>query len=188
MLCITTGNNHSGICCRVFLFSFKYLAIILSLFNSLLFSLYPQSVSLSLRNHILYTIGSQSNLMHRYSLIKLICRDSLFQSVLDSFMPPIPQHTSVHTLAQYILVPPLSFSLAALQSTEMPRSSQNATPNYFPISLKQLLPIQCNRPLIGDNKQRRLDNKQSRMFRNDDLGVGQTVTGPCSRTSFLYRN
>lgn len=73
-----------------------------NLLPSFPFSLYLQSVSLSLCNHILYTIGSQSNLMHRYSLIKLICRDSLFQSVLDSFMPP---YQNTHTLTQYILIP-----------------------------------------------------------------------------------
>lgn len=49
----------------------------------------------------------------------------------------------------------------------MPHSSQNVTP-YFPILLKQLFPVQCNRSLIGDTKQRRLNNKQpTRMSWND---------------------
>lgn len=117
-------------------------------------SLYLQSVSLSLCNHILYTIGSLSNLMHRYSLIKLICRDSLLQSVLSSFMPPYQNTRARATVHPHSPM----FLLAALQSTEMPRSSQNVTPNYFLISLKQLFPIQYNRCLIGDTKQRRPDN------------------------------
>lgn len=42
---------------------------------------------LSLCNHILNTIGSQSNLMHRYSLIKLICGDPS-----PPVCPPSPCH------------------------------------------------------------------------------------------------
>lgn len=47
------------------------------------------------------------------------------------------------------------FSLAASQSAEMPRSSRNVTPNYFPISRKQLLPVQHGRSLIGDTQRQR---------------------------------
>lgn len=58
----------------------------------------------------------------------------------------------------------------------MPRSSQNVTPNYFLISLKQLFPIQHNRSLIGDTKRRRLDSKQpTTKSSNDTPGVGGEV-------------
>lgn len=95
--------------------------------------------------------------MHRQSLIKLICRDS--PPVCPQFIhAPIVKHTHAHTRAVHPHFP--VFLLAALQSAEMPRSSQNVTPNYFLISLKQLFPVQYNRSLIGDTKQRRLNNKQ----------------------------
>lgn len=69
----------------------------------------------SLCNHILNTIGSQSNLMHRYSLIKLICGDPLLQSVLHPHARLVPYATPPHTHTR----PTLPSS--ALQST------QNAT-------------------------------------------------------------
>lgn len=129
MLHITTGNNYF-ICCEVVVFSPKSLAIIFSLSFSfspsltLSISLSPfisnLCVSLSLCNHILYTIGSQSNLMHRYSLIKLIWRDPLLQSVLNSFMPPY-QNTHTYTYScstspfRYVLVGSSAISRNATQ-------------------------------------------------------------------------
>lgn len=50
----------------------------------------------SLCNHILYTIGSRSNLMHHYSLIKLICGDPLLEFARNPFMPP-RQNTHTYT-------------------------------------------------------------------------------------------
>lgn len=119
VLRITTGDDRF-VCCKV-VFSPNSLVASLPLTRSSILcppSLSPIFVPLtpSLCNHILYTIGSQSNLMHRYSLIKLICGDPLLQSVLDSFMPPIPKRT----LVPHIPVPPPS-SLAA------PQSARNAT-------------------------------------------------------------
>lgn len=106
VLSITTGNSYF-ICCEVVVFSLRSLTVFL--FHSFLSlpSSICVSLSLSLCNHILYTIGSQSNLMHRYSLIKLICRDPLFQSVLDSFMPPYqnaPTYTSSCSTALFLYV------------------------------------------------------------------------------------
>ena len=130
--------------------------------------------------------------MHRYSLIKLICRDSLFQSVLNSFMPSY-QNTRAHTHIDAVHPHSTTFSLAAPQSTEMPRSSQNVTPNYFLISLKQLFPIQHNRSLIGDTKRRRRDSKQPTTKSWDDTpGVGGGVKlspgPPLPRSSFVSWN
>lgn len=162
-----TTTGVGGCVCVCFLPNHFFTPSLTLSFSSSLF-LYLQSVSFLLCNHILYTIGSQSNLMHRYSLIKLICSDSLLQSVLNSFMPPY-QNTHTHTYAEH----PHStmFLLAALQPIQMPHSSQNVTPNYFLISLKQLFPIQHNRSLIGDAKQQRLDNEQTPgMSWNDTLG------------------
>lgn len=73
------------------------------------------------------------------------------------------------------------FSLAVLQSTEMPRSSQNVTPNYFLISSKQLFPIQYNRALIGDAKQRWLNNKQPPKVSWSDT----SSRGNCHRLLFI---
>lgn len=107
----STAGNNGFICCKVAL-SPKSLPIILppTSFHSLPLS--PFCGSLLLCNHNLYTIGSQSNLMHRYSLIKLICRDPLLPVCPPSMHVP---HTKTHI--QYIHT-----------------IHKKVTLNYFPVS------------------------------------------------------
>lgn len=71
-------------------------------------------------NHIPNTTGFQSNLTHRNPLIKLICGDPHLPLRPQSNARP---RTKTHG----------TLSLAAAQSAQMPASSQNLTPNYFPI-------------------------------------------------------
>lgn len=119
------GNNKSGILlvaagnsyfinCKVVVLSPKSLHV---------------SLSLSQCNHIPYTTGFQSNLMHRYSLIKLICGDA-------PHLPFCPQSIHASTYTKMCS----TFSLAAPQSAQMPPGSQNVTLNYFLISTIAAVP------------------------------------------------
>lgn len=98
---------------------------------------------LSLCNHILNTIGSQSNLMHRYSLIKLICGDPLLQSVLHPHARLVPYATPPHT--------PHSAFLSSAINPKCHALCENVTPNYFLNRDKQLFPAQHNCSLISDS-------------------------------------
>lgn len=166
MPCITAGNKYLKCLPRRSCVSSE-IHWHHSLSLSLLFYLQPGSLSLC--NHILYTIGSQSNLMHRYSLIKLICGDSLFLSVLNSFMPPY-QNTHTHSCStsssRYVLRWQLRNQL------KCHAVHGNVTPNYFLISLKQLFHIQHNQSLIGGTKQRRLDNKTTNKNVQSEIVTG----------------
>lgn len=113
--------------------------------TSLLFpSLSPifAPLPLSLCNHILNTIGSQSNLMHRYSLIKLICGDPS-----PPVCPPSRRHRSRRAFH-----PALPSSSSAI-NPKMPRTFRKMLLlNYFPDRDKQLLPVQHNCWLISDGE------------------------------------
>lgn len=101
---VTTGEDH--FLCRKVVVFVSQISLARSLAGWCSLHSSPRLLSpiivplpLSLCNHILNTIGSQSNLMHRYSLIKLICGDPLLQSVLHPharlvpYATPSPPHT-----------------------------------------------------------------------------------------------
>lgn len=101
---VTTGGDHF-LCCKVVVFCLSNLSPPLARWCSLhssprLLSPIIVPLPLSLCNHILNTIGSPSNLMHRYSLIKLICRDPLLQSVLHPHARLVPYATPPLCLPQ----------------------------------------------------------------------------------------